>query len=323
MSSPGICIVGCGAIAEIHVEILRSLGASVDHVVGRTEESAASFAKRLGIPASSANLESALDDLAIQAVVVASPNRVHFQQAMTAMEQGRDVLVEIPVALSYDEAEMLVDFAERHGRLLMPAHSERFIPNLVTLKRRIGRGELELVHIVGRETALRRQNVGWTGRERSWTDDLLWHFGGHAVDLALWLADAQVVELHAQASQLDPETNAVMDIDLMLKTDREQLIAINLSFNCHFDQHEYLLIGRDASFKFAGGRLIDSFGMVDDPAERGDDYYHLSWRAQDEEFLGAIHERRQPSLSVRDVLPAMRVLQEVANQFRVAEGVSR
>ncbi|MEZ4564969.1 MAG: hypothetical protein R2853_19755 [Thermomicrobiales bacterium] len=51
MNSPEICIVGCGAIAEIHVGLLRELGASVDHVVGRTEKSASAFAARLGIPA--------------------------------------------------------------------------------------------------------------------------------------------------------------------------------------------------------------------------------------------------------------------------------
>lgn len=323
MNSPGICLVGCGAIAEIHVELLRELGASVDVVVGRTEESASAFATRLGIPSSTASLEVALAAPSIQAVVVASPNDAHFDQAMIAMERGRDVLVEIPIALSYDEAERLALFAERQGRRLMPAHSERFIPSLRAVRKRIEQGELELGHIVGRETALRRQNIGWTGRERSWTDDLLWHFGGHAVDLALWLADAQVAELHAQSSQIDSGTGVVMDIDLILKTERQQLIAINLSFNSHFAQHEYLLIGREASFRFVAGRMTDSSGSVDDPADRGDDYYRLSWRAQNEEFLCAIREQRQPSLTARDVLPAMRVLQEAANQLRLAERVAR
>lgn len=323
MSSPGICIVGCGAIAEIHVELLRELGASIDHVVGRTEESASAFATRLGIPASSASLDVALDAASIQAVVIASPNHVHFEQAMSALERGRDVLVEIPMALSYDEAERLVQFAERQSRLLMPAHSERFIPSLRAVRKRIDRGELELMHIVGRETALRRQNIGWTGRERSWTDDLLWHFGGHAVDLAMWLADARMVEVNAQASQVDPGTGAIMDIDLILKTGRQQLIAIHLSFNSHFAEHEYLLIGREASFKFNRGRMTDSFGAVDDPADRGDDYYRLAWWAQNEEFLRAVRERRRPSLTARDVLPAMQVLQEVENQLRIAAGASK
>jgi 2-hydroxy-4-carboxymuconate semialdehyde hemiacetal dehydrogenase len=323
MNSAGICIVGCGAIAEIHVELLRELGASVDHVVGRTEESAHAFAARLGIPASSASLDVALDGPSIQSVVVASPNHVHFEQAMFAMERGKDVLLEIPMALSYHEARRLDQFAERHGRLLMPAHSERFIPGLRAVRERVEGGELELVHIVGRETALRRQNVGWTGRERSWSDDLLWHFGGHAVDLAMWLADAQLVEIQAQSSQVDPDTGVVMDIDLLLKTPRQQLIAINLSFNSHFAEHEYLLIGREASFKFNRGRMIDSAGVVDDPADRGHDYYRLSWWAQDEEFLRAMREGRQPSLTARDVLPAMRVLQEIENQLHAATGVSR
>jgi 2-hydroxy-4-carboxymuconate semialdehyde hemiacetal dehydrogenase len=323
MNSPGICIVGCGAIAEIHVELLRELGASVDYVVGRTEDSSRAFAARLGIPAFTASLGVALDAPSVQAVVVASPNQVHFEQAMVALERGKDVLLEIPMALTYDEARRLVQFAERQDCLLMPAHSERFIPSLRAVRDRVERGELELLHIVGRETALRRQNIGWTGRERSWTDDLLWHFGGHAVDLAMWLADARLVEIQAQASQVDPETGVIMDIDLLLKTPRQQLIAINLSFNSHFAEHEYLLIGREASFKFNRGRMVDSSGAVDDPADRGDDYYRLSWWAQNDEFLRAVRERRQPALTARDVLPAMRVLQEVENQLRAVAGVAR
>ncbi len=323
MTSLGICIVGCGAIAEIHVGIFRELGASIECVVGRTAASAASFAERLGIPVATGALDRALETVAIDAVVIASPNHCHAEQATTALEAGRDVLVEIPMALSYDEAVALTELAERRGRVLMPAHSERFIPNIRAVKNRIDRGEVELVHIIARETALRRHNVGWTGRERSWTDDLLWHFGGHAVDLAMWLACANEAEIHVQSSQIDRDTGAVMDIDLMLKTPRQQLISIGLSFNSHFALHEYLMIGREASFHFDRGRMTDVNGRCDDPASLGEDYYHLSWRTQDAEFLAALREQRAPSLSARDVLPAMRMLQDASNLLSVTEVASR
>src|SRR5260370_345945 len=51
----------------------------------------------------------------------------------------------------------------------------------------IGAGELRPHHLVCRWFFLRRSNVNWEGRQRSWTDNLLWHHACHVVDAALWL----------------------------------------------------------------------------------------------------------------------------------------
>ena len=51
----------------------------------------------------------------------------------------------------------------------------------------IAAGEVHPHAVVSRYMFQRRENVNWTGRRRSWTDNLLWHHGCHAVDAALWL----------------------------------------------------------------------------------------------------------------------------------------
>ncbi len=310
-----LCLVGNGAIARIHAEIFRAEGIALRTVVGRDADSTARFAAELQFAQHATDLRLALDDPEISVVVIASPNSLHYEHARLALSAGKDVLVEIPLAMSLAQGVDLVELARVKKRTLMVAHSERFIPSLAALRERVVRGELHLHHLVGREMCLRRQNVGWTGRERSWTDSLLWHFGCHVVDFSLWMLGAERVEVLSQVARADPRTGVPMDLDLLMITPRNQLASISLSFHSHFDVHEYLLIGEEETFQFDRGRLTSSVGLVDDPSLDGLDYYRLSWEAQNREFLAAIREGRPPTMDGAAALPALAVLQQIEDRL--------
>lgn len=309
-----LCLVGCGAIGRIHAEILRAEGVTLQTVVGREAESTAPFATELGFQRSTTDLNEALDD-ACDVVVIASPNDQHYPQARQALLAGKHVLVEIPLAMSYAEGVDLVALAQQQNRLLMVAHSERFIPSLAAIQHRVATGALRIHHLIGREMCLRRVNTGWTGRQRSWTDSLLWHFGGHVVDFSLWILGADRAEIVAQVARPDIRTGVPMDIDILLRTPADQLASISLSFHSHFDAHEYLIIGEEESIQFDRGRLIGPEGLRDDTAAAGLDYYRLSWEAQDREFLAAVREGRPSSMDGAAALPALAVLQEIEDRF--------
>jgi 2-hydroxy-4-carboxymuconate semialdehyde hemiacetal dehydrogenase len=312
-----LCLVGCGAIGRIHAEIFQELGAVLHTAVSRDPATTAAFANEFGFARWTTDLAEALRDPGIDAVIIASPNELHVEQTRAVLESGRPVLAEMPLAMSYGEGLELVELAERRGLTLMPAHSERFIPSLAALRERVAAGTLHIHHLSGRETAFRRVNVGWTGRSRSWTDNLLWHFGGHVVDFSLWLLGAREVEIQSQVSRPDPRTGVPMDLDIMMRTPADQLIAITLSFHSHFALHDYLIVGEEASFHFDGGRLTGSDSSIDDPAASGLDYYRLSWEAQNREFLDSLREGRAPSMSGADALPSLAILQEIENRIPV------
>ena len=239
-----------------------------------------------------------------------------------ALEADKHVLVEIPLAMSHREAVDLVELARQRARVLMVAHSERFIPSLVRVRERVASGQLHLYHLTGREACLRRENIGWTGRQRSWADSLLWHFGGHVVDFSLWMLSAADVEIQFQGVLPDPRTGVPMDLDIMLRTPADQLVSLSLSFNSHFQCHEYLLVGDETSYRFDRGRLEAADGSVDDPAADGRDYYQLSWEAQDREFLAALREERQPLMCGADALPAMAILQAIEDRMMAGRSVT-
>jgi predicted dehydrogenase len=106
------------SVADVDLERARSLGAE------------------LGAPAS-ADVAAALRGA--DAAIVAVPTRAHFEIVRGALEAGLDVLVEKPIAATLDEAEALVELAEKRGRVLQVGHLEWFNAALCAVRGRIAK----------------------------------------------------------------------------------------------------------------------------------------------------------------------------------------
>jgi 2-hydroxy-4-carboxymuconate semialdehyde hemiacetal dehydrogenase len=315
MSHEGLTLsfIGCGSIAASHVRALRELGGvRFDSAVGRRPEATEAFAREWGFAHWSLSLEEALARPGVDAVVIASPSDHHAVQAEQALAAGKHVLVEIPLAMNLADAERVTALAERSGLHMMVAHTQRFFPALIELRRQISSEELHPHHLVFRWFFLRRSNVNWEGRRRSWTDDLLWHHSCHVVDAALWLlgetepgARAAVLAT-GQAGPTHVELEIPLDLDLLLLAG-DVPVNIAMSYNSPWPLHEYLVIGEETTLQFEDGRLMGREGPLFAP----EGAYPI--REQDREFLAAVRESRELSVSGRSVLPAMRALQAVAD----------
>ena len=120
-------LIGYGGIAEFHAEALKQIeGAHIRTIVGRREEPAKAFAKRHGVEHSTVDLDQALSDDAIDAIIVTSPSELHHDQTARALEAGKHVLVEIPIALSHEGARTLAGLAGKVDRKVLVAHTRRF-----------------------------------------------------------------------------------------------------------------------------------------------------------------------------------------------------
>jgi phthalate 4,5-cis-dihydrodiol dehydrogenase len=81
-------------------------------------------------------------DDAVEAIYIASPHQFHAVQAVTAMEHGKHVLVEKPLALTLADCDKVIDAAQRTGRTLIVGHTHAFDPNVREMARIIEAGEL-------------------------------------------------------------------------------------------------------------------------------------------------------------------------------------
>ena len=309
-----ICLVGYGSIARSHLEALRGEDVTLGWVVGRLSEPTDALATEFGFAHHGVDLDAALSDPAVDAVLITSPSDLHAAQTEAALRAGKHALVEIPLATNLGDADRLAALAKERGRCLMVCHTQRYYPALIEARRRIAEGELHVHHVVTRYGFLRRENVNWMGRRRSWTDNLLWHHGGHAVDTSLWLLGATDGTVTSQVALPSAPLNIPLDLDILIRTPNDQLISVSMSYNSRFNYNEYLLIGEETTLIATNTRLDGPEGLIFEEGPRVGPASD-SIRAQDREFLAAVGQNRNPAISAMAVRPAMKVLQSVQDQF--------
>jgi predicted dehydrogenase len=184
-------VIGCGA-GRFHARNYAAL-ADVELVAlaGLDEDRCREIADQYGIPRIYRDYTELIAQSDIDGVSISVPNYLHARMAIDALEAGKHVLVEKPLATSVAEGEAMVEAAARIGRILMAVFNYRFRSDSQLLKRYVDAGELGKVYFV-RAGWLRDQGIpggagGWfTDKARSGGGCLI-DLGVHMLDLALWL----------------------------------------------------------------------------------------------------------------------------------------
>jgi 2-hydroxy-4-carboxymuconate semialdehyde hemiacetal dehydrogenase len=310
MSAPlTLAVVGYGMTALSHGRTFAADGHHLRWLVGRVPERTEAFAREHGYERQSTSLEEALGDPAVDAIILCTPSDQHEAQAIACLDAGKHVLVEIPVAMSLAGARRVAAKARESGRVAMVAHTHRYHPGVRLAKSEIEAGTLTPHSITSRYMFLRRENVGASGYKRSWTDNLLWHHGCHAVDTALWLVGAVfgAVETTSIVSLPDAHLATPLDLALVLRTASDRLVSVSMSYNSHLSRYDYVVVGHEDTLEIRDGVLRERHATG--PIEAARDSGPSPVVRQDREFADAIREGRSAAISPDDVLPAMEVLQ--------------
>ena len=136
-------VIGKGFMGPAHVEALRRLGNVEVVALAATEEGAArQMARKLGIPRGYGDWRELIRDPQVQVVHICSPNTLHFVMAKEALEAGKHVVCEKPLAVSVDEAHKLVELAHRYRRINTVHFSLRYYPLMQHLRALMAYGEL-------------------------------------------------------------------------------------------------------------------------------------------------------------------------------------
>lgn len=145
-----------------------------------------------------ASLDEALLDPRVQAVVIAAPAAAHASLALQALDAGRHIMVEKPLALVPADAEKIVDRAAEVGRTAMVGHTFLYSPPVWALKERIDSGDL------GRVQYLYSQRLS-LGRIRR-DCNALWNFAPHDVSIMLLLTGERPDRVSGTSmTMIDPE----------------------------------------------------------------------------------------------------------------------
>jgi predicted dehydrogenase len=131
-------VVGTGFIGAVHVDALRRLGIEVIGVVGSSPERAE--AKQLA-PAYE-SYDALLADTRVDVIHLTTPNHLHYPQVKAALEAGKHVVCEKPLALTAAQSQELLTLAEGSGLVHCTNFNIRFYPQVQEARSRVRRGEV-------------------------------------------------------------------------------------------------------------------------------------------------------------------------------------
>ncbi len=311
MSLIKICMVGEGAFAQKHLDALEKIDdVEVVSIAGGGALATESLASTRGIPHWSLSLDECLSQEGVDAAIFTSPTGYHAAQAMTAMNAGKHVLIEIPMADNLADSEALVALQAKTGQLAMVGHTRRFNPPHQWLHQQLATGQLKLQHLQVQTYFFRRTNTNAKGEPRTWTDSLLWHHACHSVDLFQYQTGEIATDLFALQGPNHPELGIAMDMSIGMKVASGALCSLSLSFNNEGPfGTSFRYICDQGTFLVHYDDLVsgegESLGFGDFNSEM--DGVELC----DREFISAIKEGREPKASLRQCLPAMQTLDKL------------
>lgn len=166
--------------------------------------------------------EELLQDVELEAIVVATPVRFHFEMAKAALLAGKHVFVEKPLARTVAEAEELVALAEQNGLVLMVGHTFLFSPAVRRMKEIIDSGDIGEVQYI----SARRLNLGLFQKDIN----VAWDLAPHDISIILHLLDEKPSAVSCHGSS---HVNlAIEDVTMMYLTFKKN--------RCAFIQNSWL-----------------------------------------------------------------------------------
>ncbi len=310
-------MAGYGMMGVWHSQALAGSDAVLHTVVGRRAEMAQDFAARFGYRRWTTSLDAALADPDIDIVILATPSEQHEAQAIACLEAGKHTLIEIPIAMTLDGAHRVVAAGARSGKIYGLCHPMRFRPERAALLARTRGGGERIRHIAGRFFINRLTNVGATGYQRSWTDNILWHHFCHFVDLGMYLLDgAKVRRVQSHLGALHEVTGTPMECSVLVETEADQTLLVHGSYCAGFRLYDDLIVTDRDSYltDTLANTLRTTAGTAPLEAEQANCARVLH------DFLDAVRAGRPPLASGPSVLPAMAVLQAVQDDWDARYG---
>ncbi len=183
-------VVGLGYWGPNLVRNLHELeGAEVAYVCDLREDALAKISRRYPSVATTTSYADVLADPAVDAVVIATPVSSHHPLAVAALDAGKHVFVEKPLAASAEQAEELIALAEERELVLMPGHTFLYSPPVNMIRDLIKRGDLGEIYFISTS----RVNLGLHQSDVS----VAWDLGPHDFSiLRYWLEETPT---HASA----------------------------------------------------------------------------------------------------------------------------
>jgi predicted dehydrogenase len=317
-----VAMLGAGLMARSHMEAIRQRAerAELVAVADVSAEARQRAAAEFGIPRQFDDALVAASEAAADAVIVCVPNHLHAPVTLAALESGKHVLVEKPMALSLADAEAMVAAAERAKRVLMCGLSLRFMSPIRQVKALVAGGAVG----APRRVVHRRMSRGMGRDEASWfgsqaaSGGILPGIGSHSIDAILWWLDDEAARVAAEVRSLNPAMDIEDEAAVLITTRAGVLASMEFSFNYPVG-YDWAVAGDGGVLRLRGNELT-----VNDQPVAIPEHVPLPGEATlHGEFLAAIAESRSPAqASGRETLRSIAAIAAAQRAAQAGTAVS-
>ena len=253
-------IVGCGSIAERHAVQIIANGGRLIACCDNVSKKASIFGERHQI-AFYCSIEELLKDNEIDIISICTPNGLHAEHSILALNASKHVVCEKPMALSVEDCAAMITTAELNNKKLFMVMQNRFNPPVVELKKIIDQnllGKISNIHLScfwNRNNDYYKNSI-WKGTKEL-DGGILYTQFSHFLDILLWLF-GEVENVNAKVENLNHPEVEIEDAGVvMLKFKNNILCTINYSVNAFEKNFEGSLtvIGENGVVKVGGQYL--------------------------------------------------------------------
>jgi UDP-N-acetylglucosamine 3-dehydrogenase len=213
-------VIGCGSWGRNHVRVYSELGnTKLMGVVDLNPAVAKEIGGRYNVPYYS-DPDKILDDPAVDLVSICTPTITHTELGLKALENGKHVLVEKPMANSVAEAEALIKAAESHHQWLTVGFVERFNPAVQDVYRRVVEGEIgDVILAHSRRVSRSPVRIGDVGVVKD--------LEIHVVDIINHLMGVMPESISAVSGKIRHKYEDYANINMLYADDRNAFVETN------------------------------------------------------------------------------------------------
>jgi myo-inositol 2-dehydrogenase/D-chiro-inositol 1-dehydrogenase/scyllo-inositol 2-dehydrogenase (NAD+) len=318
----GLCLIGAGRAGMIHA---RNFSSRVPHarmiaVSDVMEESAGKAAAELGLKTWYTDYRKALEDPAVDAVIVVTPTKFHHDIVIAAAEAKKHVFCEKPMAMDRGECQRMIGAAEKNRVKLQIGFMRRFDANFRRAREIIDSGAIGPVVMV-------KSLTRGPSTPHEWMYDLeksngpLAEVNSHDIDTLRWLTASEVESLYAiggnyrcdAARERYPDFYDTVLMNLKMKNGMMGSIdgaqGVQYGYDARVD-----ILGTWGSVQIGGLAGSTTVAYTRDRRSQGDvvqswtTLFHEAYVNEDTSFIGAIREDRDPEAGGRDGMMAVDIV---------------
>ncbi len=331
MEKTKVIIVGLGGIAQIaHLPILSKMdNIQIAGLCDVDKSKLKSVATKYGVKDYFQKLDDMLENVQADCCIVCSPNNLHKEQAIKALDKKFHVLVEKPLARSYAEGSAIVEAARKNNRTVMVGMNNRFRPDIMMQESFISAKELgEIFYIKTGFLKKRSTGEGWSMIKKEAGGGVFMDLGIVVLDTALWLLkfpkikSVSAVNYYNMAKDVEDSTFA------MLRFDNGATVNLEASWSLHREDDLFYVnvYGKEGSaqinplkiYKRMHGTIVNVTPLkMENPANT----FKRSYEYELTHFIKSIQEDKPVISSGSEALERLKIIYAVYKSAKLGREI--